>query len=174
MAAMHAVWSYYRQGAEQAGAQKRKEAIKMGLKSGISELNQQYTRTGVRANGVLVFGAGVGAAAAAFGIEISDTINALVAGDNIASALVHLAVSLAFGATLAVFAYVLGAVLIRRELKMKPTLTKDTYTQSEVNAIAGAYRDSLTMREDGTEKVYSRAEVQKILDAIEANPKHRR
>ena len=57
---------------------------------------------------------------------------------------------------------------------MKPTLTKDTYTQSEVNAIAGAYRDSLTVREDGTEKVYSRAEVQKILDAIDANPNHRR
>ena len=56
---------------------------------------------------------------------------------------------------------------------MKPDLIKDSYTQSEVNAIAGAYRDSLTVRTDGTEKVYSRAELQQILDAIEANPKHR-
>ena len=56
---------------------------------------------------------------------------------------------------------------------MKPVLTKGSYTQSEVNAITGAYRDSLTVRQDGTEKVYSRAELQKILDAIEANPKHR-
>ena len=55
----------------------------------------------------------------------------------------------------------------------KPTLTKDTYTQSEVNDITSAYRDSLTTRRDGSEKKYSRAEVQAILDAIEANPKHR-
>ena len=145
----------------------------MGMKSGIGELNQQYTRTGARANGVLVLGAGVGAAATAFGIEVSDAIDAFVAGGNVASALVHLGASLAFGASIAAGAFALGAMLISKELKMKPTLTKDSYTQSEVNAIAGAYRDSLTMREDGTEKVYSRAEVQKILDAIEANPKHR-
>ena len=35
----------------------------MGLKSGIGEINQQYSRAGAGANGVLVFGAGVGAAA---------------------------------------------------------------------------------------------------------------
>ena len=56
---------------------------------------------------------------------------------------------------------------------MKPELTKDTYTQSEVNAISSAYRDSLTVRRDGKEKNYSRADLQQILDAIEANPKHR-
>ena len=54
----------------------------------------------------------------------------------------------------------------------KPTLTQETYTQSEVNELTQAYRDSLTTR-DGREKTYSRAEVQRILDAIEANPKHR-
>ena len=54
----------------------------------------------------------------------------------------------------------------------KPTLTKETYTQTEVNELTQAYRDSLTAR-DGREKIYSRAEVQRILDAIEANPKHR-
>ena len=56
---------------------------------------------------------------------------------------------------------------------MKPVLTKDTYTQSEVNDIVTRYRDSLTRREDGAEKTYSRAQVQSILDAVEANPKHR-
>ena len=54
----------------------------------------------------------------------------------------------------------------------KPFLTKETYTQSEVNRIASDYRNSLTTR-NGREKRYSRAELQSILDAIEANPKHR-
>lgn len=54
----------------------------------------------------------------------------------------------------------------------KPTLTKEEYTQTEVNEIVGAYRDSLTTH-DGVEKVYTRDEVQRILDAVEANPKHR-
>lgn len=54
----------------------------------------------------------------------------------------------------------------------KPILEKEEYTQSEVNKIVGGYRDSLTTR-GGVEKVYSRAEVQSILDAVEANPKHR-
>ena len=146
----------------------------MGLKSAIAEVNQQYSRTGAGTNGVLVLGAGVGAAATFLGLEVSDTIDAFIAGDNMASALVHLALDLVFSASLAAGTFALGAWVIWTELKMKPTLTQDTYTQSEVNAIAGAYRDSLTVREDGTEKVYSRAEVQKILDAIEANPKHRR
>ena len=58
------------------------------------------------------------------------------------------------------------------EASGKPVLTKDTYTQSEVDSMATAFRNSITGA-GGTEKVYTRAEVQKILDAIEANPKHR-
>ena len=54
----------------------------------------------------------------------------------------------------------------------KPLLLKDSYSQSEVNEIVSRYRDSLTTRE-GVEKVYSREQLQSILDAVEANPKHR-